>query len=90
MNRFLINIFSKDEVKLFIQKHEHNRVKAEYVGRPYFRHFLYGDCFNNYYIIEEHRHPGFTYVLKKNGNKIELNVIDQMLLRKYILKYLTI
>ena len=82
-------MFAKDEIKLFIQKHEHDRVKSEYVGRPYFRHFLYGDCFNNY-IIEEHRHPGFTYVLKKNGNKIKLNAIDQMLLRKYVLNNLTI
>lgn len=85
----LIHVFCKDEIVLFIQKHEHDRVKKETVLRPYFRHFLYTDCFGNSYVLEEHRHPGISYRLRKNGNIVKLNWLNQMLLRKYILKYAT-
>ena len=86
MIKDLIMTFCKYEIKIFVIRTEREQVKTEQVLRPYFRHFLYQDTSNNRYIIEEHRNPSMSYVLKKNEQTIKMNMFEHFLLKRYIRK----
>lgn len=80
----LIDTFCRYELQMFVIRHKRNDVIEEQILKPYFRHFIYFDVFNNEIKIEEHRHPSISYLLKVNGFERKMNFIEHFLLKKYI------